>query len=501
MKQGKTKQKGTGVEVAAGAIKELAPLDAFGYGFATAQNPSWTMEQVLLATGGRHLQGTLCGAFRSVVTDSRQVQPGDLFVALVGDKFDGHAFLGEAVKKGAAGLLLSQPPAQPLPVAVFVVESTERALGDLAAFRRARMVNLQVLAITGSSGKTTVKEMTAAILGQRHRIIKTKGNFNNQSGLPLSLLPVSYRHRFAILELGMNHPGEIARLTEIADPDIACIVNIQAAHLEGLGSVTGVAKAKGELFAGLNSRGTMVVNCDDRRVRALAKTRVGPRITFGCRAGAQVRATYIRNLGSRGMSYTLTIGGEQARVRIAALGAHNVGNSLAAAAMAHGAGIGLTEIAAGLAAFRPEARRGQLELLANGLQVLNDCYNANPSSMLAGLTTAAALKERGKSVAILGDMLELGEGSEAAHAETGQAVARLGFDYLLAVGHWAPTVVAAARSQGLAPERALAFADKASLLASLRGLLARGQLAAGDLLLVKGSRGMGLETIIEALAG
>lgn len=476
------------------------PPVAFGYGFATEQNPSWTLDQVLLATGGRYLQGQLYGGFRSIVTDSRQVQAGDLFVALVGESFDGHTFLGEAVKKGAAGLLVSGAPAQKFPVPVVLVESTERALGDLAAFRRNQMSNLRLLAITGSSGKTTVKEMTAAILGQGQPILKTQGNFNNLIGLPLSLLPVSYRHRFAVLEMGMNHPGEIARLTEIADPDIACIVNVQAAHLEGLGSVEGVAKAKGELFAGLKNWGKLVVNVDDPRVRALAKNKVQEQITFGRRPGADVRATYIRNRGLAGMSYTLTIGLEQARVNIAALGAHNVSNSLAAAALAHAAGIGLAEIVAGLAAFRAEARRGQLQLLANGLHLLNDCYNANPASMVAGLTTVSALRGKNKCVAVLGDMLELGEYSGAAHAEIGEAAARLGFDYLLVVGRWAATVVAAAHGQAMAAARAVAFADKAALTDHLQKLIASGQVAAGDLLFVKGSRGMRMETIIEAVS-
>ena len=252
----------------------------FGYGFTIVQDPIWNLSRILLATGGRFLSGSTRAAFRLITTDSRTVQPGDLFLALVGENFDGHDFVMEAVAKGAAGLIVSRP-VEITTVPVIQVADTLRALGDLASYRRRQIPDLQVLAITGSSGKTTVKEMTGAILSREYNILKTSGNFNNLIGMPLTLLGIDYRHEMAILEMGMNRPGEIARLTEIADPDICCITNIQDAHLAGLGDINGVARAKGEIFAGGKSWAKLVVNMDDKRVRALARRHGQEKITFG----------------------------------------------------------------------------------------------------------------------------------------------------------------------------------------------------------------------------
>lgn len=467
----------------------------FGYGFAIRQNPVWTLAQVLLATGGRLWGKRTEACFRLVSTDSRTVEAGDLFVALRGDKFDGHAFVAEVLAKGAAGLILEEPPAAPVPVPVVLVPDTLTALGDLAHYRRSRMGDLQVLAVTGSSGKTTVKEMTAAILGQQHQVLKSRGNFNNLIGLPLSLLPVEEHHEFAVLEMGMNRPGEIARLAEIALPDAACITNVQEAHLAGLASIEGVAKAKGELFAGMKAWGTLVVNLDDPRVRRLARRLSHAKITFGRAAAADVRATHIRGLGEAGMSFTLVIGDWRQRVRLAALGVHNVQNALAAAALCLAAGLAPAEIAAGLAAYRPFAKRLQLQPFIGGLKLIDDTYNANPASMLAALETVHNLRRERKVVAVLGDMLELGARSVAAHRFVGENAARLDFDYLLAVGEFAGEVVAAARRAGMGEEQARACRDKAEIRAWLEQSLAEGLLTADDLVLVKGSRGMRMETI------
>lgn len=470
-------------------------------GVADVQNPLWTLAQVLLATGGRFVSGPGQAVFRRVCTDSRTVEAGDLFVALRGEKHDGHDFLEDVVKRGVAGLVVERPPEEPGTAAVVLVPDTLVALGDLAAYRRSLMSGLQVLAMTGSSGKTTVKEMTAAILERNYRIIKTRGNYNNLVGLPLSLLPVEYCHDFAVLEMGMNQPGEIARLTEIADPDIACITNVQAAHLAGLKDISGVARAKGELFAGLKAWGRLVVNLDDRRVRALARRCSQEKITFGRRPGADVRGLRLRSLGEEGMSFTLQIGGESARVRIRGLGAHNVQNALAAAAMAHAAGLRFKDIVAGLESFQPFEKRLQVQKLTNGVRLINDAYNANPSSMLAALETVQRMDRRQRKAAVLGDMLELGPGSAQAHRELGGSVARLGFDYLLAVGDFAPDQVAGARAAGMAADRALCFADKGAMAQWLRKSMEAGLLAQGDWILLKGSRGMRMETMVQELTG
>jgi UDP-N-acetylmuramoyl-tripeptide--D-alanyl-D-alanine ligase len=297
----------------------------------------------------------------------------------------------------------------------------------------------------------------------------------------------------------MNQPGEIARLTEIARPDLACINNVQSAHLQGLAGIEGVARAKGELFAGMPASGILVVNLEDPLVSRLAGQYPQPQITYGWRRQALVRATYLHNRGENGFAFTLGIGAEKGRVRLRCLGRHNVLNALAAAALAHGAGVAFEDIRRGLAQFSPYDKRLRIETGAGDLKVVNDTYNANPASMLAALETVRGLRRNRRAVAVLGDMLELGDESAVAHRDVGAAAARLGFDYLLACGAFAAGLVAGARAAGMDPARALAFAGKDEVVACLRRLERAGEIGAGDWLLVKGSRGAGMETVVAAL--
>jgi len=483
------------------APDESLVSDGFGYGFATFQNPSWQLDDLLRATGGRLLYGSAHGGFRAVTTDSRQVKPGDLFVALQGDNFDGAAFISSAVNQGAMAVITSSVPLETLPVPCVLVEDTLEALGGLAAYRRRIMKDLSLLAVTGSSGKTTVKEMTAGILTRAGRTLKTMGNFNNLIGLPLSLLPVSYRHRFAVLEMGMNRPGEIASLCRIAAPDVACITNVQDAHLEGLGSIEAIAGAKGELFDNCSDSTILVVNHDDRRVMALAQGRQNRVISFGCHGGAEVRAVKIVDRGEAGISYGLQIGAEEAVVHLQVCGRHNLLNSLAAAAIAYAVGLELDDIVKGLASFETDKNRFSILYLPSGLKAVNDTYNANPGSMRAAIATICGIRKGAKSVAVLGDMLELGDSSVKAHREIGTAVADGGFDYLMAVGDYAQEMVEAARIAGMDGERAKAYSSKSVLADRVMALLKQNLLAAGDFLLVKGSRGMAMEGVLEILAG
>lgn len=471
----------------------------FGYGFATLQNPSWSLKQVILATNGRLCNNSSSTmSFRSIVTDSRAVRAGDIFLTLSGDNFDGADFCGEAVKKGAAGVITCRPLST-VPVPQIIVADTCKALGDLAAWRRNIMRNLTVAAITGSSGKTTVKDMTAAILERDGRVIKTRGNFNNLIGLPLSLLPVNFHHDYAVLEMGMNAPGEIARLTEIADPDIACLNNIHPAHLAGLGDIKGVAAAKGELLSYSRSSTTLVVNIDDPEVRRLIRGRRGRMVSFGRRRQAEVRGCYPKVWGENGLAFTLKIGARQGRVRLRALGEHNMLNGLAAAAIAHAAGIEFADIIVGLESFRPSDNRLQLMKLANGLRVINDSYNANPASMRAALAAARKISKGGKCAAVLGDMLELGAFSAEAHGELGGRVAKEGFDYLLAMGEFAGIMAAGAVKAGMDRKRIVTCAGAEEMNKALSDLLGKGKIGTGDLLLIKGSRGMRMERFIEPL--
>jgi murE/murF fusion protein len=467
---------------------------------------AWKLEWVQQVTGARLLSPvTEPVSFSGISTDSRTIRPGNLFVALAGENFDGRKFARQAVSKGAAGLLVNiaadgreEDLAFPGTPTLIVPDSLE-ALGQLAGFRRRWGNRLQVIAITGSSGKTTVKEMTGAILRQRWATLKTEGNFNNLVGLPLTLFRLQPEDEIALLEMGMNRPGEIGLLTEIADPDIACITNVQEAHLEGLGDIQGVAQAKNELFAGLQPGGKAVVNLDDENIRALAESLGQEKITFGCSPGAFVRATAIQSLAERGMSFALHIGSATRQVSIKGLGRHNVTNSLAAAAMAHTAGCTIDEIGRGLAAFKPYDKRICAEELYAGIRVLNDSYNANPASMLAALNTLEDVKRNNRGVAILGDMLELGRHGVAAHLTLGKQVKECNIEFLAAFGSLAMNIVTGARDAGMAPETARHFRSKEELAGWLAELVRTDRVGTADWLLVKGSRGMRMEEVLDLL--
>ena len=467
----------------------------------------WKLEWIQQITGGQLLSPVDKETFFiGISTDSRSIKQGDLFIALEGENFDGKIFAENAILNGAAGLLInhtSNHNEKPLEfhatIPVLMVPDTLFTLGELAASRRRWNKDLQVLAMTGSSGKTTVKEMLGAILSQKHSILKTEGNFNNLIGMPLTLLRLKEDHELAVLEMGMNRPGEIARLTEIADPDIACIINVQEAHLEGLGDIHGVAKAKNELFAGLKPEGKVIVNLDDEIVRSLADQLSQEKITFGICSEAFIRASNIESLGQKGMSFTLHIGNESKQVKIKAIGRHNVSNSLAAAAMAYGAGIGINEICTGLFVFLPYEKRSCIEELDSGIHILNDCYNANPASMMAALSTLKDLKRNYRAVAVLGDMLELGAKSDDAHKALGKAVFELEIDFLAAFGNQAQNMVTSALDAGIDREKARGFNRKEDLAVWLNQLMQDKKIKADDWFLIKGSRGMRMEEILELL--
>ncbi|GAB4332351.1 MAG: bifunctional UDP-N-acetylmuramoyl-L-alanyl-D-glutamate--2,6-diaminopimel ate ligase MurE/UDP-N-acetylmuramoyl-tripeptide--D-alanyl-D-alanine ligase MurF [Desulfobulbaceae bacterium] len=473
---------------------------------------AWTPERLAEATQGRLVRGDEKIFCNAISTDTRTINPGDVFLALRGERFDGHDYIETAVEKGAAALVVERDPgAAAGEAAVVVVDDTLRALGGLARYRRRLLGDdLRVIAITGSSGKTTVKEMTAAIFEAAYEriagtpVLKTRGNLNNLVGLPLTLLGVNGGHRVAVLEMGMNRPGEIRRLAGIAEPDVGCIVNVQTAHLEGLGSIEGVAAAKGELFASMAGRGVLVVNCDDPHVRRLGGEHGNHVIGFavtphGRRFDPLVRATRITSLGERGMRFTLHIGGWHHRFTVAAAGEHNVANCAAAAALATAAGVAPEVIVRGLSRYTPADKRLEITRLPGGLNVVNDAYNANPSSMAAALKTVIGFGEGCRRVALLGDMLELGADAVRAHRETGKLVARLGYDYLGVTGSFAPRIAEGAMNGGMDASRIGLCEDRETLAGWVAGLVAAGKIGPGDWLLLKGSRGMGMELVLRDL--
>ncbi len=447
-----------------------------------------TLAEFARACGGR-LSGH-DAAYTDVVSDSRTLAPQQLFVALRGPRFDGHEFVGAALALGAAGALVDAE--QPVRLAQIIVPDTQAALERAARHWRAGFTGALV-GVAGSNGKTTAKEMTAAILGQSGNCLATRGNLNNHIGVPLTLLRLTPAHRFAVVEMGANRAGEVAALVSIARPTIGMITNAGAEHLEGFGSLEGVARAEGEMVAGLTAGATAVINADDEFAglwRALTPARV---VTFGVREPADFSAAEVHtSVGAEGFltQFRLSAPAGSAAIHLAVGGAHNVANALAAAAAAASAGAGLEHIAAGLAAVRAVPGRLQFKQGASGAWLIDDSYNANPSSVRAAIEVLSSLA--GRKWLVLGDMAELGEFAEAAHSAIGEFARAHGVERLYATG------ALAARAVDSFGAGAQWYSDAAALTAALTGALGK---AAPDVrLLIKGSRMNRLERVVDALA-
>jgi len=424
-------------------------------------------------------------AFRGVSTDSRNIAAGQLYVALRGARFDGHDFADEAVRQGAAGCLLEKELGLKAPQ--LLVADTRRALGDLARGWRKRF-KVPVLGVTGSNGKTTVKEMMAAIMGQHMKVLVTRGNLNNDIGVPLTLFGMCREDRAAIIEMGANHPGEIAYLAGIARPTVGVVTNAGPAHLEGFGTVEGVARAKGEMFQSLGAEGIAIINADDQYA-PLWREMAAPRrvISFGLHEDADVHARDLQPGDSTGQRFVLrTPAGEQP-VRLRLAGQHNVMNALAAAAACHAAGVSLAVIVEGLQRAAAAPGRLQFKRATRGASICDDTYNANPRSLRAALETMQAMG--GVTWLVLGDMGELGEHTHALHRDAGVAARELGVQRLFALGRLA-ALSAEAYGQG---------ADHFEDVESLCRALTR-ELSPGVRVLVKGSRSMRMERVVQALA-
>jgi UDP-N-acetylmuramoyl-tripeptide--D-alanyl-D-alanine ligase len=445
-----------------------------------------------LAEFARVADGTLHGAncaFAEVASDSRTLEAGTLFVALSGERFDGHEFVAQAAARGAAGAVVTRPVAAP--VAQVVVPDVLAALSRFANAWRHDFAGT-VVGITGSNGKTTVKEMTGTILGACGPCLVTRGNLNNHIGVPLTLARLDSTHRFAVIEMGANHQREIAHLASICEPDVGLVINAGPAHLEGFGGIDGVARGKGEMFEALGVEDTAVINADDRyaafwRGLARAADRI---VTFGMRERADFSASDVRGQPANdgfATEFELASPLGRRRIRLALAGEHNVMNALAAAAAATAAGASLDAIEQGLAAMRPVSGRLQSRPASNGARLIDDSYNANPGSVRAGLEALA--KVPGEHWLVLGEMRELGPQSASLHAEIGELACRGGVQRLLAVGDDARHAVEA-------------FGPGATWFASVEDLVdaAKSGLHAGVTILVKGSRSNRLERVADALA-
>ncbi len=426
---------------------------------------------------------------RGVSIDSRNIKAGELFVALKGPRFDGHDFVSEVIRKGAWGALVERSMPAQGPGNILSVENTLVALQEMSRLHRNKF-SIPLVGVTGSNGKTTTKEMLAGIMARRGPVLKNEGNLNNHIGVPLTLLRLEARHRAAVVEMGMSAPGEIALLARLASPDVGVITNVGPAHLEFLGSMDRVAEAKAELLAGLKPGGTAVLNADDRFFPAIKGKWSGRVSSFGIEQKADVTASNIR-IGRDFTECTIRAEGGTAAIRLPVVGRHNVYNALAASAAALSAGASLNDVKAGLDGFIPPAMRSEIKRI-QGRTVLADYYNANPGSMRAAIETLVTLKEGGKAVAVLGDMLELGEAAPEAHREVGRTAARLGVDILIAVGEQSRPVLEGAHEAGM-PKSSLFPAGSHEEAA---GLLRRSS-RDGDAVLIKGSRGMKMEKILE----
>jgi len=457
-----------------------------------------TAGKILSPIKGELLRGSRDVSFSGISTDSRTVEKGQLFFALRGEAFDGHDFVKEAIKKGAVAVVVNKDWTVDLPAhtraSVIRVPDTLKALGDLAR-RWRRRFDARVAAITGSGGKTTTKEMTYAILSLEGLTLKNEGNFNNLIGLPLSLFLLDKSHRYAVLEMGMNRPGEIGRLTEIADPDIGLITNVGYAHIEGVGSIEGVAKAKVELLEKMAPRALAILNGDDRiLMQAAAAFRKKP-VTFGQGLENTVRAEKIRNLGREGFSFDIHWRGKSFSVRLRVPGFHNVSNALAAAAIALSLNLSKDQIQEGLGRFEGIKGRFKVVPLPDGSILIDDTYNSNPSSLRLALKSIKALAPQDRGVIVgLGEMLELGEETETSHLEAGKMVAEAGADWLVALGEHASEMIRGAVHKGFPRRKAIRVKDYKEM-----GSIILEIMKPGDLVFLKASRRMGLERVAEMI--
>ncbi len=456
------------------------------------------VDAVIEATRGTLIRRGSRSAFEGVCTDSRGRVEEALFIPLTGEHFDGHDFLREAIAGGAEGVLVAESEAGrcreiPGGVTVIAVDDTLKALGDIAHWWR-RCFTSPVIAVTGSSGKTTTKEMIAAIGNRSMTMVKSRGNYNNLVGLPLSLLGMRACHEAAVFELGSNRPGEIARLAEIVEPDVAVITNVGPAHLAGFGSIEAIREEKGHIFRSMKPAGTAVINRDDEHIRILEDRWRGKSLTFGIHEQAAVRGERIFSRGERGVSFTLKIGGLARGIDMTTLGRHNVYNALAAAACCWSLGISYEDISEGLKEFSQVSGRMTLYRLENGGALVDDSYNANPASVKEALQTLSDLRERGESIVVLGDMLELGDEAPQRHEEVGRFVAATGVHALFARGAFARSVAEGAYRGGMEKDQVFVSLSPEDVLEKLSAFSHR------DLwILVKGSRGMRMDVYVDAI--
>jgi UDP-N-acetylmuramoyl-tripeptide--D-alanyl-D-alanine ligase len=458
-----------------------------------------TARALIPAIQGEWISGPKDAVLNGVSTDSRNIAQGQLFLALKGETYDGHDFITQAVGRGAAGVVMAKGyhpviPAGKTP-ALMAVTDTLRALGDLGNWWR-KQHPIPLAAITGSAGKTTTKEMTACILGQSSLILKNEGNLNNLIGVPLTLLLLQEAHQRAVLEMGMNRSGEIARLTEIASPDIGLITNVGRAHLEGLGSIKAVARAKVEMLEKISEKSQVILNGDDALLMKEASRFKRKTITFGLGSEHPIHAEKLRSLGEKGIAFELQCFGQSQDVVLKVPGLQNVSNAMAASAVAFCFDQPLDGIAKGLNRFKGIKGRFTISHLSKNVTLVDDTYNANPSSLRAAVNTVRGLVgDTGRVIVGLGEMLELGDEAVNAHLEAGHMIAELGPSCFLAMGEHAQQMIEGAVSKGFPSDKAVIINSHKDMVRKIKDVM-----RPGDLILLKASREMRLEKVAEVLS-
>ncbi|MEI6133005.1 MAG: UDP-N-acetylmuramoyl-tripeptide--D-alanyl-D-alanine ligase [Bacillota bacterium] len=452
---------------------------------------NFSCAEISFATGGELLSGNPNAVFTGVDTDSRKIHEGSLFVPIVGEKFDGHEYIESSIAAGASGALSDR---------VFVssstilkVDDTKKALGDLAKWYLDSF-NIPVVAITGSVGKTSTKEMVHAIMQKKFSTLKTPGNYNNDIGLPLSIFNMSDEYNAIVLEMGMSGLGEISRLSEIASPDIGIITNIGISHIEKLGSRQNILKAKLEIVDGMKDDGIVILNSDDPMLAGV-RDFIGKKvITYGTEEDADIRAEAVFGKGEFGSEFSLSINGERHEVKLNVPGSHNVYNALAAIAVGSIFGISTSDSIEALSDFVSDDSMRMFIKEIGGIKIINDSYNASPISMKAALSVLSELRVSGKKYAVLGDILELGEWSQKAHIEVGESAKFNGIDVLVVVGEFAKHTANGASEAGFNEGNIHIFNNNSEVIAFLFD-----NITEGDSLLIKGSRGAKMEQVYKAI--
>jgi UDP-N-acetylmuramoyl-tripeptide--D-alanyl-D-alanine ligase len=456
--------------------------------------PEISLARLVQVTGGKLLRGEPETKVRSFVIDTRRLERGGVFFALHGERTDGHLFLGDAAQRGAAAAVVQRDVEGdgPLPDALIRVDDVEAALGRCGHDVRRSLGAKTWIAVTGSNGKTTTKDLIAEGLGAGRRVHRTPGNLNNHLGVPLSLLSCPEGVEAVVLELGMSGYGEIARLTEMTDPDVGLVTNVRAAHLEAFESLDDIAAAKGEMFAVMRQDATSVVNLDDPLVRVQAARHAGPRTTFGQHHDADLKLEELHSRFFPGTTMSLRYQGRSHRVQLKIGGAHSAFNALAAAAVVVAAGGELEPALERIERFEAGSGRGRVHFLSRGMVLVDDSYNSSPAALASVLETLRVSEPTGRRVLVMGDMLELGRMEGALHREAGKRAASAGVKLLFAVGALSRAAAESARRAGV-PE-VHHHADSAKAAESVAEYLED-----GDLIVVKGSRGMTMERVVQAL--